>query len=131
MDTYSWYSTLIKPSWAPPAEVFGPVWFVLYSIIIVSFGFVFYKAWKREVPRGIACIFFLNIVFNLAFSPLQFTLQNNILASIDIVLIFVTLVWALASIYKHVKWVALVNIPYLLWVSFATVLQLTITWLNQ
>lgn len=130
MDTYSWYETLIKPSWAPPAEVFGPVWLVLYAIIAVSFGFVFYKALKRELPGSVAYLFFANLVFNLAFSPIQFTLQNNALAAVDILLILGTLVWALAAVYKHARWVALANIPYLLWVAFATALQLTVTWLN-
>lgn len=130
MDTYNWYETLLKPSWAPPAEVFGPVWLVLYALIAVSFGYVFYKAFKRELPRSVALPFFLNLIFNFAFSPIQFGLQNNVLAAVDILLILGTLAWALAAAYRHARWVAYANIPYLLWVSFATVLQLTITWLN-
>jgi len=106
------------------------VWSVLYVIIIISFGTVFYKAWKRELPRTIALPFILNIIFNLLFSPLQFTLQNNFLAGVDILLVLGTLIWALWAIYSRVKWVALVNIPYLLWVLFAAVLQISITILN-
>jgi len=69
-----------------------------------------------------------------AFCPqphFQFGLKNNILASIDILLVLATLIWALALIYPHIKWIALANTPYLLWVCIATVLQLTITWLNK
>jgi tryptophan-rich sensory protein len=58
-------------------------------------------------------------------------LRNNLLASADILLILGTLIWLFVAIYPHAKWVALVNIPYLLWVSFATLLQLTITYLNR
>lgn len=130
MQTAEWYATLIKPSFAPPSWVFSPVWSFLYTVIIISFGTVFYKVWKRELPGIVALPFILNIIFNLLFSPIQFSLQNNILAAIDILLVLGTLIWAMAIIYKKVKWVALVNIPYLLWVLFATVLQFSITFLN-
>lgn len=130
MTTYNWYSTLIKPTWSPPAWVFGPVWTVLYILIAVSFGAVFYKAWKREVPRIVALPFALNLVFNLSFTYFQFTLQNNLLAALDILLCLATLTWAMVAIFPHKRWIALINIPYLAWVSFATVLQLTITYLN-
>ena len=48
MNTYNWYSQLIKPTWAPPSWLFGPVWTVLYAIIAVSFGTVFYKAFTNK-----------------------------------------------------------------------------------
>lgn len=130
MQTQLWYQTLIKPVWAPPAWLFGPVWTVLYAIIIGSFGYVAYLFLKKKITWPIFLPFVLNVVFNLLFSPIQFALQNNLLASLDILLILGTLIWALAVIYPRVKWVALVNIPYLLWVGFATILQLTITVLN-
>lgn len=125
-----WYMTLIRPTWAPPAWLFGPVWTVLYIIIFVSFAFVFYKTWRGEISTLVALPFLLNLIFNAAFTPLQFGLQSNLLAAIDIVLVLGTLLWALWVIYPIIPWVALVNIPYLLWVLFATVLQLTITYLN-
>ncbi len=130
METYTWYQTLIKPAWAPPSWIFGPVWSVLYAIITVSFGYVGYLYFKGTVPFAVLLPFLLNLVFNFAFTPLQFGLQNNVLASIDILLILGTLVWALYVIHAYVPWVSYVNIPYLAWVSFATVLQLTITYLN-
>ncbi len=74
--------------------------------------------------------FILNLIFNFVFTPLQFGLRNNILAAIDVILVLLTLIWSLVRIRPFLTWVALVNLPYLLWVSFATVLQLTITWLN-
>jgi tryptophan-rich sensory protein len=60
-----------------------------------------------------------------------FGIKNNLLAAIDIVLVLITLVWAMIAIYPHLKWVFWVNLPYLLWVCFATVLQITITYLNR
>jgi tryptophan-rich sensory protein len=127
MDTYSWYQTLVKPAWAPPAWLFGPVWTVLYIIIALSFGYVGYLYYKGTIPFIVLLPFLLNLVFNLAFTPLQFGLQSNLLASVDIVLVVGTLVWALYAIYQYAPWVAYINIPYLLWGAFATVLQLTIT----
>lgn len=131
MTTYTWYQTLIKPFFAPPSWIFGPVWTVLYIIIAISYGYVAYMFISKKIPFIVVLPFILNIVFNLAFTPLQFGLQNNYLASIDILLILGTIVWSFISIYPYFKWVIYINIPYLVWVSFATVLQLTITWLNR
>jgi tryptophan-rich sensory protein len=130
MEEYNWYSQLIKPHWAPPAYLFGPVWTFLYEIIIISFCFVFYKIQKAELNSKIATPFILNIIFNLSFTPIQFGLKNNLLASIDIILVLLTILWMFIAIWKHYKWIALANIPYFLWVAFATTLQITITYLN-
>ena len=130
MPSADWYSALIKPAWAPPGWLFGPVWSVLYAIIAISFGYVFYQAVTGKLPYLVALPFILNLVFNFAFTPLQFGLKNNLLASLDILLILGTLGWALYVIYPYAAWVTYVNIPYFLWVGFATVLQLTITFLN-
>ena len=130
MNQYEWYAELTKPAWSPPAWVFGPVWSVLYAIIAISFGYVFYQISKGNIPKMVALPFGLNVLFNLLFTPIQFRLENNVLAALDILLVLGTLVWAMKAIYPHYKWVVYANIPYLLWVSFATILQLTITFLN-
>jgi benzodiazapine receptor len=134
MDSNSsaaWYAQLDKPFFAPPATVFGPVWTVLYIIIAISFGYVLLQYLRRRLPFGVLLPFILNLVANLAYTPIQFGLKNNLLASIDILLVLATLVWALAVVWHRKRWVALVNLPYLAWVGFATVLQLSITWLNR
>ena len=132
-----WYELLIKPTWAPNPSIFGIVWPILYVIIAVTFGMVFYKAFTGKLPWIVALPFALNLIFNFAFTTLQFGLKNNLLASIDILLVLGTLIWALVAIYPYGEgsWslsaVWRTNLPYLLWVSFATVLQLTITWMNK
>lgn len=134
MDSNSsaaWYAQLVKPFFAPPASVFGPVWTVLYMVIAVSFGYVLLQYLKRRLPLAVLLPFVLNLLANLAYTPIQFGLKNNALASVDIVLVLGSLIWAMVAIWQRARWVALVNMPYLGWVVFATVLQLSITWLNR
>ena len=100
-------------------------------LIAVSFGKVFLMFFQKKVSFIVVLPFILNLIFNFAFTPLQFGLKNNLLAAIDVVLVLGTLIWAIIAIYPHVRWVAYIQIPYLLWVTFATVLQLTITYLNK
>ncbi len=126
----NWYSQLIKPEWAPPSWLFGPVWTVLYVTIAITFIYVFIKVWQKQWSKKVALPFILNLVFNFAFTPLQFGLRNNLLAAIDILLILATLIWAMRTIWPKARWVTHALIPYLLWVSFATILQITITYLN-
>ena len=128
---YSWYQTLVKPSWAPPSWLFGPVWSFLYCLIALSFGSVFYKVATKSVPPVVALPFVLNLIFNLAFSPIQFGLRNNVLAAVDILLVLGTLIWAIVVIFPYSSWIAYIQAPYLLWVIFATILQLTITFINR
>ncbi len=131
MDSYNWYLQLKKPSWAPPASIFGPVWSVLYLLIFISFGTVFYQSATGTIPWFLAIPFVLNLFFNFIFTYLQFGLKNNLLASIDILLVAISLILALVFIYPAITWVAIINIPYLAWVLFATVLQINITLLNR
>ncbi|KKR02443.1 MAG: TspO and MBR like protein [Candidatus Yanofskybacteria bacterium GW2011_GWA1_39_13] len=131
MNESQQYLELIKPFWSPPAWIFGPVWSVLYIIIAISFGVVFYKVYTKKISWIIALPFILNLVFNFSFTWFQFGLKNNLLASVDIVFVLGTLVWMLVAIYPYTSWIAYANIPYLLWVSFATCLQITITYLNR
>jgi len=131
METSNYYKKLKKPIWAPPGRLFGPVWTGLYIIIFVSFGYTVYLYFKNIIPFIILLPFILNLIFNFAFTPIQFRLKNNRLASVDIVLTVGTLLWAIYVIYTYANWVSFVNIPYVLWGIFATILQLTITWANR
>jgi len=131
MQESQWYSQLVRPSWAPPSWLFGPVWTVLYILIAISFGKVFYMFYQNKIGFLVMLPFILNLIFNFAFTPLQFGLKNNLLAAVDIVLVLITLVWAMVAIFPHARWITYIQIPYLAWVSFATVLQLSITILNK
>ena len=130
MPWSQWYDSLIKPSWTPEPSTIGLVWQCLYPIILVTFSFIFVQAIRKKVPWLVALPFGINLVANIAFTPIQFGLRNLPLAAIDIVVVWVTIIWMIASCWKHYRWVAVAQVPYFIWVSIATVLQLSITWQN-
>jgi tryptophan-rich sensory protein len=123
---YKLYSDLKKPSWAPPSFLFAPVWTFLYILIAISFGYVFLMVFKNEISFLIAIPFILNLIFNFLFTPLQFGLKNIFLASIDILLVILTLLWASIAIFPIASWVFYAQIPYILWVLFAGYLEFNI-----
>lgn len=125
--TTDWYHMLNKPSWAPPDSAFGIVWSLLYPIIIAVNIYVIIALNRGKIGFLVALPFWLNILFNVIFTPLQFGLRNNTLAMIDIALILITIIWAMGAIWQYNKWITLAFAPYLIWVSIATALQLYIT----
>lgn len=127
----SWYETLAKPSWAPPASLFGTVWSILYPIILIAYGFVIVQALRGEMPRSVLWPVLINLAANVAFTPIQFGLRNLVLAEIDIIIVLVTIVWSMIAIWPHARLAAIALVPYLIWVSIATVLQTSITYLNR
>jgi translocator protein len=130
-NTTDWYHQLQKPSWAPADKVYGIVWGIIYPIIIVVNIFVLVLVIQHKVDWRIGLIFWLNLLFNLLFTPIQFRLKNNLLAMIDIILVLVTIIWAMVAIWPYNYWLSIAFLPYLIWVSIATILQISVTWLNR
>lgn len=126
----NWYEVLAKPFFAPPSWVFGPVWAVLYVVIAITFTYITYKVLTGVWPKIILLPLLLNLVSNGLFSPLQFTLRSNALALVDIIIVLLSLIWLIKNVYPFNKTITYLQVPYLLWVSFATVLQISITYLN-
>jgi tryptophan-rich sensory protein len=125
-----WYQNLNKPSWAPQESVFGIVWSILYPIIFIVNGYVIYLLAQGKISLLVAIPFWLNLFFNIIFTPIQFGLKNNTLALIDISLVLITIGWAMIAIWPHNKLVAIAFVPYFIWVLIATVLQTSITLKN-
>ena len=100
---------------------------ILYPIILISFGFVFFQAFRRRVPGRVALPFAVNLVANLLFMPVFAGLRSVPLAAVDIVIVWATLVWCVVAVWPHYRWVAAAQVPYFVWVSIATMLQLSIT----
>ena len=130
MTWMEWYNSLAKPSWTPPPGTIGLIWQILYPIIIVTFGFVFVQAGRGKFGWLVALPFAINLVANLIFTTIQFGLRNLPLASVDILVVWSTIIWMMVAIWPHYRWVAVAQVPYLVWVSIATVLQLSITGMN-
>ena len=130
-DTQKQYHDYVKPSWAPPSWLFGPVWTVLYVIIAISFGYVGYFFVVGAIPGFVALPFLMNLIENIAYTPIQFRFRNIKLATVDVIIILVTLIWALIVIRPYASWISIVNIPYLAWVCFASGLQITVMMLNR
>ena len=131
MTWLDWYNSLAKLSWTPAPATISLIWIILYPIILVSFGFVFIQAIRRRVPWPVAVPFAINLMANLAFTPIQFGLRDLPLAALDILMVWGTILWMIAAVWKHHRWVAVAQVPYFVWVSLATVLQLSITALNR
>jgi tryptophan-rich sensory protein len=130
MSWKDWYDALIKPTWTPDPSTISLVWQVLYPIILVTFGFVFYRVTRKRLPWSVAIPFAINLIANLAFTPIQFGLRNLPLAALDIAIVWLTILWAMKVIWPHHRWITLAQVPYLIWVTIASVLQFTITWKN-
>jgi len=125
----SFYSQLSQPAWAPPPSVFGPVWTVLYALMAVAAWLV----WRRGGFRinRIALSFFLaQLILNALWSWLFFAWQLGALAFVDIVLLWILIVATLVSFWRVQLLAGALLIPYLLWVSFAAVLNYSVWQLN-
>lgn len=127
----SWYASLAKPAWTPAPGVIGTIWSLLYPIILIVFGYVVFRVVRGEIPSVVLIPVVLNAVSNIAFTPIQFGLQNLPLATADILVVLVTIVWCMIAIWPYSRVASLALTPYLAWVATASVLQLSITWLNR
>jgi tryptophan-rich sensory protein len=126
----AWYAQLHKPSWNPPSWIFGPVWTTLYTVMAIAAWLV----WKRggfAVQRVGLSLFLLQLLFNALWSPLFFGLKNPALAFLDIVLLWLALLGTLFAFWKARPLAGALLAPYLAWVSFASVLNLTLWRLNR
>ena len=130
MTWIEWYDHLAKPAWTPGPPVISLIWKILYPIILVSYGYVFVQAMRRQIPRMVSVPFAINLAANLLFMPIFSGLRNVPLAAIDIVVVWATIIWCIVAIWPHKKWIAAAQVPYFVWVSIATVLQLSITGMN-
>jgi len=130
MTWIDWYDSLTKPSWTPAPATISLIWTLLYPVILISFGFVFVRAYQGRLPRRVALPFAVSLVANVLFMPIFAGLRNVPLAAADIVVVWLTILWCVVAVWPHHKWVAVAQGPYFVWVSLATVIQLSITAMN-
>lgn len=125
----TWYSYLNKPSFSPPNWIFGPVWTTLYFLIGVSLYLILEKKLKKEKNK-ILTVFSIQLLLNLLWSIIFFGMHLPLLAFVEIVFLWGSIAWLVANFWKFSKTASLILIPYLLWVSFASILNLSLVILN-
>lgn len=124
-----WYATLNQPSFNPPNWVFGPVWTTLYIIL----GFSFFLIWKQEQSKQrnqAILIFMIQMGLNFGWSFLFFYYNLIGFALLEIIVLWVSIITMIVLFYKIKPLAAFINIPYLLWVTFATILNAGYYFLN-
>jgi tryptophan-rich sensory protein len=121
-----WYPTIAKPSWNPPSWVFGPVWTALYAMMAVAAWLV----WRRAGWGGALLWFAVQLALNATWSPVFFGMHRIGLALVNIVLLWLAIVVTTVAFWKVTPAAGWLFVPYLAWVSFATMLNLAIYRLN-
>lgn len=125
-----WYATLNRPSFNPPNWIFGPVWTTLYILMGISLFLI----WKQDASkdRNLAILsFLLQLVLNFAWSFIFFYFRMIGLALVEIILLWISIAVMLVLFFRIRPIAAYLNLPYLLWVTFATVLNSGYYFLNR
>ena len=125
----TWYATLHKPSFNPPNYLFGPVWTVLYILMGISF-FLILQQPLTDQRRKATRIFIIQLALNFFWSIIFFNFHFIGAALIEILAMWVSIVLMIIYFYRISKLAALLQLPYLCWVSFATLLNAAILYLN-
>jgi tryptophan-rich sensory protein len=126
----TWYAGLAKPGFNPPDYVFGPVWTFLYLLMGFSLFLIWKQGIRKKIIRKSLAVFGIQLFLNMAWSFLFFGLQSPLLAFIEIIILWAAILLMILSFYRIKRIAAYAQIPYLLWVSFAAVLNLSIVLLN-
>lgn len=121
----TWYADLEKPFFNPPSWIFGPVWIVLYALMGISI----YLIWKKTT-KGPFVLFWIHLFFNATWSIVFFGLKNPGLAFLNILIIWILILVLMIKFWKINKYSTYLLIPYFLWVSFASILNYFIWYLN-
>jgi len=124
-----WYAGLLKPSWNPPAWLFGPVWTLLYAMMAVAAWLVWRQGGWRTQGQALK-LFLLQWLLNALWTPLFFGLHRPAWALADIVLLWLVLAATLYSFWRVKAVAGVLLVPYLAWVSFAAALNFAIWRLN-
>jgi translocator protein len=125
----NWYQTLVKPTFNPPGWLFGPVWIILYFMMGVSL-YLIWVQWPLPGIKTVITVFGIQLLLNALWSILFFGLKLPSLAFIEIILLFIAIAVTLFLFLRISKPAALLLIPYLCWVGFASILNYSIWRLN-
>ena len=127
----TWYATLQKPSFAPPNWVFFPVWTSLFILMGISLFLVWQKGWEDKRVKTAIYIFAGQLVLNALWSVAFFGLKSPLLGLIEIIILWIAILATILSFMKLSRTAAYLLMPYILWVSFATIVNFSIWRLNS
>lgn len=125
----TWYDSLIKPVYTPPGYLFGPVWTILYTLMGIAAFLVYQKGNKKEIKIALS-LFWIQLLLNFLWSVVFFGARNPRLALVEILVLLTFIIFTTKKFYAISKATGLLLIPYIFWVSFATILNLSIVLLN-
>jgi translocator protein len=126
----TWYATLNKPFFAPPNWIFGPVWTLLYFLMGLAFYLIWKQGWQKKKVKDAGLFFLAQLALNFIWSPIFFGLKAPLLGLIVIIAMWVLILITMRKFYPLSKLASYLLVPYLLWVSFATLLNAAIVILN-
>lgn len=126
----SWYDNLIKPFFNPPSWIFGPAWTILYTLMGISIALIWHEDSEPQLRSRAQKIFLVQFVLNLLWTPIFFSMQNMCLALVIIVILWFSILVTIKKFGSINKTAAYLLVPYLLWVSFATILNASLLYLN-
>ena len=127
----TWYAALAKPALNPPSWIFGPVWTTLYLLMGIAAFLVWKQGWGRRDVRKALAVFGLQLVLNAVWSIIFFGLHSPLWALVDLVAMWLAIVWTMTLFYRISKPAMWLLLPYVLWVSFAAYLNYSIWILNK
>lgn len=127
----TWYETLNKPVFSPPNFIFGPVWTSLYFLMGISAFLVWEKGLHKKIVKNALMYFLIQLALNFFWSAIFFGLHLPLLAFVDIIALWIFILITIIKFTKISKTASYLLIPYLLWVSFAALLNLSIVLLNN
>ncbi|MBP7842901.1 tryptophan-rich sensory protein [Candidatus Woesebacteria bacterium] len=126
----TWYATLNKPFFAPPNWLFGPVWTLLYFMMGVSFFLIWKQGLQKKKIKTASMYFLAQLALNFIWSPIFFGFRAPLFALVVIVAMWAMIVMTMKKFYPLSRFAFYLLVPYLLWVSFATLLNAAIVLLN-
>jgi tryptophan-rich sensory protein len=126
----TWFTALVKPSFSPPSWIFSPVWICLYTLMGISFFIVWSKGWDRPEVKKALTFFLIQLLLNVLWSVFFFGLRSPLAGLIEIFFLWAAILLTMHRFFKLSRWAGFLLAPYIVWVTFAFILNFNLWRLN-
>lgn len=126
----TWYAELMKPWFTPPGWIFGPAWIILYTLMGIALYIVWQKGLKQKDQKTATELFIIQLIYNAVWSILFFGFHALALSFIEILILWALIAKVTLDFYRIDKWAGKLMVPYLAWVTFASILTYSVWRLN-